>query len=44
MRVPRVAAWAAARVFLGVRSMQQLSLFDFAPDLKPAIELAELLR
>lgn len=42
MIVSRVAAWAAARVFFGIRSMKQLSLFDSAQDLKPAIELAEL--
>ena len=39
MRVTRAAAWAAARVFFGIRSMKQQFLFDFAQDLKPAIEL-----
>ncbi|MCP3908485.1 MAG: hypothetical protein GY712_10770 [Oceanicoccus sp.] len=42
MRTLRVAAWAAACVFFGIRSMQQLSLFYSSQGRKPAIELAEL--
>jgi RNA-directed DNA polymerase len=42
MKVSRATAVFVARVFKWIESMQQLSLFDFERDEKPAIELAVL--